>query len=122
MTKIIFSTHPRTRSRINKLGENKIKTSNITFCEPFGYLDYIKLQKESYVVVSDSGSITEEASVVGFDAINFRKNNERPEGFIEGAAMMIDDDLENLTSAIKFLKSSKKPVRTVDDYNVGNFS
>ena len=54
--------------------------------------------------------------------INFRKNNERPEGFIEGAAMMIDDDLENLTSAIKFLKSSKKPVRTVDDYNVGNFS
>ena len=120
--KIIFSIHPRTRIKINQLVKAIDFHPKIIFCEPFGYFDYIKLQKNSYCVVSDSGSLTEEASVIGFDAINFRDNNERPEGFTEGSTIMVGADFDLMVSSIDYMKNHQGAATIVKDYDVDNFS
>lgn len=120
--KIIFSTHPRTRIKINQLNNAVGFHKGIVFCDPFGYFDYIKLQKNAYCVLSDSGSLTEEASIIGFDAINFRDNNERPEGFTEGSAIMVGTNFDIIINSIDYLKTNKNTINIVQDYDVDNFS
>ena len=121
---IIFSTHPRTRKKIAAL---KIKTNSlIKFMKPFGFFDYIKLQLESKCVLSDSGTITEESSILNFPALNLREVNERPEGFEEGAVMMVGLKSEIILQCLEVvLNQARNPdrsLRMVSDYTPENVS
>ena len=123
--KIIFSTHPRTRKLIEKLGD--IKTNeNILFSKPFGFFDYICLQKNAFCVLSDSGTITEESSILNFPAITIRNVHERPEGNDEGTLIMCGYKKNRVLKAVEVVteqyKENKNIMRTVADYNVCNLS
>lgn len=121
---IIFSTHPRTRKRIN---ESNIKfRSNIKLTKPFGYFDYIKLQINAKAVLSDSGTVTEESSILNFPALNIRETHERPEGMEEASVMMVDLDINNVKAGLNILKNQKKSkerlLKIVKDYDCTNVS
>jgi len=122
---IIVTTHPRTRKRIDELGD-VIFNEKIQFMNPLGFLDYIKLQKNSKAVISDSGTITEEASILNFPAVTIRQQHERPEGMDEGTLIMTGLIKESVLSAIdvvvKHNVNSRDAFRTVNDYNVDNVS
>jgi UDP-N-acetylglucosamine 2-epimerase (non-hydrolysing) len=96
--KIIVTTHPRTRKKIEK---EKINISNnVQFCKPFGFFDYMKLQQNSFCVLSDSGTITEESSIMKFPAINIRNSHERPEGMDYGSVIMAGIDSTRIEESI----------------------
>ena len=84
---IIFSTHPRTKKMIEE--KQLILNPLIKMIKPLGFNDYINLQKHSFAVISDSGTISEEASILKFKAMNIRQAHERPEAMEEGAVMMV---------------------------------
>lgn len=118
---IIMSTHPRTR--------NMIKTKSIQFnplikvMNPMGFNDYIKLQQYAKAVLSDSGTISEEASILGFKALNIRQAHERPEAMEEATVMMVGLDKERILQGLQVLETQKSgSLRTVADYNVPNVS
>ena len=120
-TPIIMSTHPRTR--------NMIKTKSIQFnplikvMNPMGFNDYIKLQQYAKAVLSDSGTISEEASILGFKALNIRQAHERPEAMEEATVMMVGLDKERILQGLQVLETQKSgSLRTVADYNVPNVS
>tara|TARA_B100001057_G_scaffold73909_2_gene68361 strand:+ start:44731 stop:45873 length:1143 start_codon:yes stop_codon:yes gene_type:complete len=121
---IIVSTHPRTRKRIEKLKVHKID-NKIKFLKPLGFFDYVNLQQNSKCVISDSGTISEESSILGFPAIMIRAAHERPEGMDEGSVVMSGLDknriLESVNMVTNQFESGKKP-RIVSDYNVDNVS
>ena len=98
----------------------------IEFMKPFGFLDYIKLQKNAYCVISDSGTITEESSILQFPAITIRQAHERPEGMDEGALIMTGLDAARIIQSIEVitnqLKEKREVIRTVSDYTVDNVS
>ena len=117
---IIVSTHPRTKERLSKLTKaNNIKNKKIRFLKPFGFFDYINLQINSFCVVSDSGTITEESSILGFPAITIRKMHERPEGMDEGILIMSGLKVANVIQSIKItidLYKRKIKMKPIQDY------
>ena len=122
---IIVSTHPRTKDRINKLNKNIKMNPLIKFLSPMGFFDYIKLQQAAYCVISDSGTITEESSILSFPAIMIRQAHERPEGMDEGTLIMAGLDKERIIESIEIvtkLYKEKKIPSIVNDYNVDNVS
>ena len=122
---IIVSTHPRTKDRIDKM-KGKVKPNKLVrFIKPLGFLDYIKLQKNAYCVISDSGTITEESSILGFPAIMIRQAHERPEGMDEGTLIMSGLDQNRIIESINVVSdqyNNKIIPKIVDDYNVDNVS
>jgi UDP-N-acetylglucosamine 2-epimerase (non-hydrolysing) len=101
---IIVSTHPRTKKRLEDLGSKKIH-SNIKFLKPFGFVDYIKLQMEAFCVISDSGTITEEASLLNLTAITIRETHERPEGMDVGTLIMSGINKNRVIDAVRIVTS-----------------
>lgn len=118
--KIIFSTHPRTRKKLlnSKIFNNK----KIIFAKPFNYCDYMNLQINSKMVLSDSGSITEEASICNFKAINLRQTFERQEGMFSGISGLNNFDYELFESFEKFYSQNKGNLGKIQDYEEKNFS
>lgn len=122
---IIVSTHPRTRKRLNTLQQEEIHPL-IQFMKPLGFFDYIKLQKHACCVLSDSGTITEESSILGFPAITIRAAHERPEGMDEGTLIMSGTRSENILESIRVVVSQNRKypgkIRMVRDYETDNVS
>jgi UDP-N-acetyl-L-fucosamine synthase len=121
---IIVSTHPRTRNKINELGIEF--NSLIHLMKPIGFHDYNHLQKNAKVVISDSGTISEESSIMNFPAINIREAHERPEAMEETSVMMVGLCLERIMQALVILDSQKRgekrTLRPVYDYSMPNVS
>ncbi len=118
---IIVSTHPRTRNKIEQMGVKFDKL--ISLMKPMGFNDYVKLQKESKAVLSDSGTISEEASILGFKALNIREAHERPEAMEEASVMMTGLQKERILQALKVLESQENnTLRQVADYSMPNVS
>jgi UDP-N-acetylglucosamine 2-epimerase (non-hydrolysing) len=122
---IIVSTHPRTRKRMESLNLVDLD-SRIQFLKPLGFFDYVKLQMNSYCTVSDSGTITEESSLLNFPAVTIRQAHERPEGMDEGTLIMCGLKKERVLEAIAVVRShvveGMRPFNIVHDYDVENVS
>lgn len=113
---IIFSAHPRTRKKIE--AEGIIFSDYVKYMKPLGFNDYNKLQQNAFCVISDSGTITEESSIMGFPAITIRQAHERPEGMDEGTLIMSGVDKEDVLDAIKVVTDVDKKPHIVNDYDV----
>jgi len=121
---IIVSTHPRTRNRLEKLGKKDI-SKKIIFMKPFGFFDYVKLQMHAKCVISDSGTICEESSMLNFPAITVRNAIERPEAMDTGSIVVTGVEPEVIVDAIKLQTSEdilKNPVYVPEDYKITNTS
>jgi len=122
---ILVSTHPRTKKRLEALGES-LDHPLIRFEKPFGLLDYIKLQMSAFCVLSDSGTITEEASLLNLPAITIRNAHERPEGMDEGTLIMSGLKVERVLESVKVVTSQhdaeKRAIPVVKDYQAGPVS
>ncbi|SEE94508.1 non-hydrolyzing UDP-N-acetylglucosamine 2-epimerase [Pseudomonas migulae] len=122
---LIVSTHPRTRKRLEALGES-LDHPLIRFVKPFGLLDYIKLQMSAFCVLSDSGTITEEASLLNLPAVTLRNAHERPEGMDEGTLIMSGLKRGSVMDAVRVVTSQhsreQRKVPVVPDYQGGPVS
>jgi UDP-N-acetylglucosamine 2-epimerase (non-hydrolysing) len=120
---VVFSTHPRTRQRLNSTSRDK--SSLIRFVDALGFFDYVKLQRSAFCVISDSGTLTEEASLLSFPAVTLRESHERPEGVDVGTLVMAGSNSQSLISAVEIAcgqyQSSTSPT-PVADYMVSDFS
>lgn len=123
--KVIVSTHPRTRKKLEAIG---FVNSNpmIEFMKPFGFLEYIKLQQNAFCVISDSGTITEESSILHFPAITIRQAHERPEGMDEGTLIMTGLSSERILDSIDIVTSQYAEglnvIHPIPDYSADNVS
>lgn len=122
---VIVSTHPRTRKRLEALGES-VDHPLIQFVKPFGFLDYIQLQMSSFCVLSDSGTITEEASLLNLPAVTLRNAHERPEGMDVGTLIMSGLKAQAVLLAVKVITSQhdakQRVIPVVEDYRGGPVS
>lgn len=123
--KVIVSTHPRTRKKLVDLGFAN-QNSLIEFMKPFGFLDYIKLQMNAYCVISDSGTITEESSLLKFPAITIRQAHERPEGMDEATLIMTGLNanriLESIDVVTAHFQENNNVIKAISDYQTDNVS
>ena len=122
---IIISTHPRTKIKLESLNRKNINPL-IQFSKPLGFFDYNKMQQNAFCVISDSGTISEESSIMNFPAITIRQAHERPEGMDEGTLIMSGLKKDRIIQSIDIVTSQSSQVdrvtKIVYDYNVDNFS
>ncbi len=117
---VVVSTHPRTRKRLESLGSRAPR--EIRFVQPLGFADYIRLQESALCVLSDSGTLTEEASILGFAAVMIREAHERPEGMDEGTVIMAGTHPDRVLQAVKTTTErfarGRRSSRIAPDYDV----
>ena len=122
---IIFSTHPRTRKRLEDRGAEGLDP-RIQFLKPLGFFEYVKLQMNARCVISDSGTITEESTILDFPAVTIRQAHERPEGMDEGTLIMCglrsDGVIESIDIVTAQHSKSERQFRLVPDYDTNNVS
>jgi UDP-N-acetylglucosamine 2-epimerase len=123
--KVVVSTHPRTQKKMEALSIHGLG-ENIEFLKPFGFPDYMKLQMNAYCVVSDSGTLTEESSILGFPAVTIRQAHERPEGMDEGTLIMAGLEKDAVLNAIGIVTAQVHDIPPgflmVSDYAADNVS
>lgn len=121
--RIIISTHPRTRKKLEGLGKKDFSPL-IEFMKPLGFFDYIALQQHALCTISDSGTITEESSILGFPAITIRQAHERPEGMDEGTLIMSGLKGDDIINAINIVTEQSKTnsMNMIKDYDTKNVS
>lgn len=119
--RVFVSTHPRTRNMIHE--KNIVLSPLISLSKPLGFIDYVKLQIKAKAVLSDSGTISEESSILGFPALNIRQAHERPEAMVEASVMMTGLCKERILQGLDILETQQKDtLRLVSDYGMPNVS
>lgn len=119
--KIIVSTHPRTKKKLEAMNY-ETKNPLIEFMKPLGFFDYIKLQQSAFCTLSDSGTITEESSILHFPAIMIRQAHERPEGMDRASVVMSDLYADSVLRSVDLVTSQKMPMQDISDYDADDVS